>query len=911
VITKTMPAMPVFSQPVIMLCTRLTPPPIPDRLVRRERLLALLEKGTRGKLTLLSAPAGAGKTALLTDWLAHHPGPAAWLTLDKGDNDPLRFFSYLFNALDTLPGSEGDFSALLSNPYNAYEDLLASVLNRLAERTEPAVLILDDYHTIQNQILHDGLVFLLDGLPEGLRIMIATREDLPLPLGRLRAAGQLAEIGGRELRFTVPETKEFFRIAAGLDLPPHDLADLEVRTEGWAAGLQMAGLTLGRMGGSVVVQSAFSGRQHQVMDFLTEEVLTCQPERVRSFLVQASIFERFNADLCQAVFHDSIFPAGEARDTSAAAMLEYCQKSNLFVQPLMGEPGWFRFQKFFLELLRSHLDQAGPEKVKIYQLRAAAWFESRGNFAEAVQYALAAGDFELAAGMIERSLDALLMRCEFAALLQLTAAFPAGWVVEREALAICRAWAVSYSAIKEDLEGLLQSVERRPDSNPSYQGYTAAIRARLAEIAGDSAAAVSHSLQALEYIPAGSALRPVITFFLGEAAFYAGDFKSTRKYMRETASNGRASGNLAIAVSATCRLAKVAKFEGRLRQAEDLYREARDLMAEGRLGGMPFLAGMVEVGMADLYREWDRLEDARRQLEILTDRTGAVHNPNVLVFGLITACGLESLRGNEEAAAALLRQADKIADRHHLFFDITGQWEGMRLQRRLSSGEERQVREWLEDCAGEESGVSPFSSALSRLNQSRGMIALGRLDDAHHILADLTVAAELAGLDGLHIEINLLLALTYMAQGKNTPALQALHQALILGEPQNYRRTFLDKGKGLISLLKLGIKREMWTMDSYGGGLLTEMEADLTARESRSGLHPKEIKPAADLVEPLTAREIEILRLMADGYSNSEIASELVLSVGTVKAHLHHIFGKLGVDGRIRAIQKGKELNLI
>ncbi|UCC62847.1 MAG: AAA family ATPase [Anaerolineae bacterium] len=642
-----------------LLRTKLCVPPVRPALVPRPRLIERLNAGRHGRLTLISAPAGFGKTTLLSEWVSDvgcaipHFGSArvdtpiqnlkseiqnrvAWLSLDEGDNDLARFLTYLLAALRTIPSLEqadvgSSVLAVLQSPgltgvgvpFN--EGLLTDLINDIATADpDPFLLILDDYHEIRASSIHNALTFLLDHQPPQMHLVIATRADPPLPTARLRGRGQLTELRLPDLRFTPEEAAGFLNQVMGLGLSAGDVAALVSRTEGWIAGLQMAAVSMqGREDVAAFVQ-AFAGSNRYILDYLVEEVLQRQPEAVQAFLLQTAVLSRLTGPLCDAVLCRGADEQGSKGDLVTAGplspgasacgqeVLEYLERANLFVVPLDDRREWYRYHRLFADLLRKRLHQMQPDRVPILHRRASGWYECNRLMAPAIDHALSADDFARAADLIERVAEATLMRSEVTTLLRWVESLPDELVRARPALCVYHAYALLLGGRSLDkVEARLRDAGE--DSEP-VSGQAAVLRALVAIFQGQLPRAVELSQQALERLPEGDAfLRSMAAWILSLFCLANGDFRAGSRALDEVVRTSQEMGNVMVAVAAMCNLAKLRSRRGRLYEAKAIYERALALATDRQGQPLP-IASEPLLGLGELCREWNDLEAATRYL---------------------------------------------------------------------------------------------------------------------------------------------------------------------------------------------------------------------------------------------------------------------------------------------------------
>jgi len=608
-----------------LLQTKFYIPPVRPELVPRPHLIERLNAGLHRKLTLISAPAGFGKTTLLSEWVSDFRlwtadfglgangaqirdpkseirNRVAWVSLDEGDNDPARFLSYFVAALQTIEANigEGILSALQSPQPPSMEELLTALINQVSAIPDQFTLVLDDYHLITAQPIHDVLTFLLDHLPGDMHLVIATRADPPLPIARLRGRGQLTELRQADLRFTADEVTEFLNQIMGLGLSADDVAALAFRTEGWIAGLQMVAVSMqGREDISGFI-AEFTGSQHYILDYLIEEVLQRQPEGVQSFLLQTSILERMSGPLCDAVTGTG----------NSHAMLEHLEHANLFVFPLDDNQNWYRYHILFADLLRHRLLEVQPDLVPTLHRRASEWYERNGQVAEAIDHAMSARDFERAACLVELAAEQTMMRSEVATFLSWVEALPDEVVHARPLLHAYQAGMQLMSG--RPVQVVEKHLQKATEADPAglVSGAVSAFRAMLAAYQGDTRQSIELSQQALELLPEGSLfLRGMAAGIRSLGLFYSGDVVAAKQALEEAVRISERAGNLMNAVLAVCHLADLCTIQGQLGEAKAFYDKALELAVDRRGQPQP-IAGIALIGLGAILREWNELEDA-------------------------------------------------------------------------------------------------------------------------------------------------------------------------------------------------------------------------------------------------------------------------------------------------------------
>jgi len=671
------------SDPVLL--TKLFVPPVRANLVPRPALVARLNRGLDGRLTLVSAPAGFGKTTLIVEWLHQTRWPVAWLSLDAGENDPVRFFTYLLAALEQVDPEIGQaVRPMLQAPQSSpWEPLLTGLINDIARASNPFLLVLDDYHLIETRTIHDALAFLLDHLPPppgGMHLVIASRADPPLPIARLRARGQLAELHVADLRFSPDEALTFLNEIMGLSLEAGQIAALERRTEGWIAGLQLAARSMqGREDVSGFIQ-AFTGSHRYVLDYLTEEVFNREPEERQVFLLQTSILDRLTGPLCDAVRFGTAEPPSSSSGTDvryglaepssrysgtviagradSQAILESLDAANLFIIPLDEERCWYRYHHLFADLLRRRLQVEQRDLVPTLHKRASAWYEKNGLIPEAASHALSSGDLGRAASLIEWTGWALLARGEMTTLLGWLDRLPGELTRSRPQLGILGAWALALSGALDRIEPYLQDVDREV-----VPGEVAAIRAYVASHRDDLPRAIALCQRAFERVPQEKWFsRGIVAVILGLAPLSSGDPVAAGRALAEAVRLSQVAGRTYITLIATTMLAEAQEMQGQLCQSVDTYRRALQLATEGSRQPAPS-AGMAYVGMAGLLYEWNDLEGAMRCATKGIELSELGGSADTIEDGYLTLARIHRARGKPDTALEMIQEAERLAQR--------------------------------------------------------------------------------------------------------------------------------------------------------------------------------------------------------------------------------------------------------
>ncbi len=907
----------------VLLATKLhVPRPQPGFVPRRRLVQALGEGLARGRV-LVCAPAGSGKTALLADWARGGGRPVAWLGLDGGDNDPARFWRYAVAALDRArPGLAGRVGPL---PPRSPEGLVTALINELAADPGPdeVLLVLDDYHLVDSGPVHESVAFLLEKLPPGLRVVVSGRADPPLPLARLRARGQLAELRAADLRFTGEEAAALLGETAGPGLPGTAVAALVARTEGWAAGLQLAGLSLRGHADPAGFAAAFSGSHRFVLDYLADEVLDRQTRQVREFLLETSVLERLSGELCDAV-------TGRA---GSQAMLQDIERAGLFVVPLDEVRGWWRYHHLFADLLRARLQAEQPGRVQALHRAAAAWCEEHDLADDAVRHALAAGDTAWAARLIERHVEELLGRSEGATLRRWLSALPTESSRGRPRLCLAQAYGAAMGFQLEALEALLDDAEHafavsgdepyEPSLGPpqgdsvlaNVPAGIAFLRASLARLRGDAALAAGYNRQALAQLGEDEWLmRFFVRWNRAVADWLGGRLGPAERVLAEVLADRRAAGAGFFAGFLPMRvcydLGQVQRAQGNLDAAVATYRRA--LEAAGEDSSQTGLAGPAHVGLAEVLYERDEVDAA------LDHATQGVTLCRQLAFTPPLATGLAGvarIRHAQGDAAGVLEAIGEAgqAGLSPQVITLLNPVPSQRARLLLAQGDVHAAAQWTTAAGLSPDDEPDYPREPAYLVLARVLLAQDDPGPALALLERLLGAAASQGRTGSVIEIQALRALALAACGDHASALGALTEALTLACPQGYVRVFAEEGAPMHALLaqlsaaRPGQQHAARRIDpGYLAGLLRACgQADAVPPPRRAGA------AAAGLAEPLTNRELEVLRLLAAGRSNQRIAHDLVVALDTVKKHVTHVLGKLGAANRTEAAARARQLGLI
>jgi LuxR family maltose regulon positive regulatory protein len=909
--------------PAPILATKLYIPLPRPKAVSRPRLIGLLNAGCAHgcRLTLISAPAGFGKTTLVSEWAAGCDQKVAWLSLDEGDNDPARFLTYLVAALQTIAANIGaGVLGMLQSPQPPpIESILTALLNEITTIPDNFILVLDDYHVIDSKPVDEAITFLLKHLPPQMHLAITTREDPHLPLARLRARGQLTELRAADLRFTPAETTDFLNQVMGLNLTVEDIAALEARTEGWIAGLQLAALSMqGRSDTAGFIQ-AFTGSHRFVLDYLAGEVLERQPERVRNFLLQTAILDRLSGSLCDAVIGNH--PDRTAQD-GGRGMLETLERGNLFLIPLDDQRQWYRYHHLFAEVLQAFLREAQPDLVSTLHRRASVWFEQNDLPAEAIRHALAAKDFERAAELIERVWLAMDISYQSAMWLGWVKALPDELVRARPVVSVGYAWALLDGGDLEASEARLHDAERWLDTptdkmvvvdQEQFRSLPASIataRAYRSLALGDVPSAVKYARQALKLTPADDQVRNMVAISLLRLAQYtSGDLLAAERSLADFHANLRKTGEILTLIGITFLLADIRVALGRLHEAENLYQQSIHI-ATGQGESVPLGTADLYRGLGELYLERGDLETAAQYLLTslkLGERTTLTDWPYRLC---VSRARLKKAQGDLDGALALLDEAERMHIRGPL--PDVHPVAALKVQVWLKQGKLTEALGWAREQGLSVDDDIRYTREFEHITLARILIAAGKsdreadsLDEATRLLGRLLLAAETGGRKGSVIQILLLQALAFQAQDNLPHVLAALERAMAMAEPEGYVRIFVDEGEAMRLLIEKQSRNRNHPLSSYSDKLLAAFTQPVAAPGSAI-IHQK-----SDMIEPLSERELEVVKLLRSELSGPEIAQQLIVSLHTLRTHTNNIFKKLGVNNRRAAVRRAEELALL
>jgi len=935
-----------------LLATKLLIPPVQPHLVPRSRLTDLLDGGLSRKLVLLSAPAGYGKTTLLSEWIqgSHVVPPwagwvsldeedvvppwAGWVSLDEEDNDPARFWAYVIGAIEMAEPNVGKCVRTLLDSVSQcpIQMVLTTIINALSVLSQSPgprfalsahgseappqqefgrnalILVLDDYHMIHARAIHRAMTFLLEHLPPQVHLVIATRTAPPLPLARLRAHDQLLELHGSDLRFRSEEITAFLR-GSGLNLSEERIADLEALTEGWIAGLQLSALSMkSQQGWQIPSRHSLGSDERHISEYLVTEVLNRQTASIKNFLLETSILESLTGSLCDAV-------TGNA---DSRAMLEMLDHANLFIMPLDTRREWYRYQHLFRDTLRARLEETRPNRISLLHRRASEWYEKNGLPSRAITHALAASDFERAADLIELNAPLLWNRGEVSAPLSWLDSLPQELVRSRPRLGLARAWALLGVGQPDAIEPHLKIVEEAlaaREAEPTaaqdtdqLQSEILVIRAFAATIRGDTGRGIELSRRALDQLAADDLrLRTMITHNLAVACEFNGELPTAAQALTEASAVAQAAGDLFLTIVINRHLGLVQRDQGHLREAMQSFRQTIDLAEKNGFQNLP-VVGLHHVGLGDVLRERNDLEGATQHLLKGIDLIKQFCNMFFLVDGYIGLARVKQSQGDVEGGLAILAEASE-AVREQGMPRTVAKIAAHQARLWLMQGNVEAAERWARTDLRRAQVKDYELDNIEQMTLARLLAAQGRAGEAIDCLTRLLRQTEMGGRTGNVIEILSLQALIIESQGDSPRALSTLKRALALAQPEGYLRTFADEGLPMISML-LALRHSKRTGPSDKKERTIAEYVTKVLKACNAADSGQLLSEQGHVADPLSRREIEILQLIVAGLSTRDIAEKLMVSVNTVKAHRKSIYSKLAVGTRLQAIERAKKLHL-
>ncbi len=897
-----------------LVSTKFFIPPTRPELVSRPALLGQLNRGMHRKLTLISAPAGFGKTTLASEWVAGCECPVAWLSLDEADNDTVRFLTYFLTAINQIDGSGSQIGkaalGMLKSPQPPpTEPLLTSLINDFSGDGDPMIFVLDDFHLIETATIHDALSFFVENLPPQLHLVISTREDPLLPLPRLRARDQLTELRAADLRFSSAEAAQFLNQVMGLDLSAEDVAVLEDRTEGWIAGLQLAAISLqGRKDTSQLIRS-FSGSHRLVLDYLIEEVLEQQPERLQNFLLKTSILDRMTASLC-----DALTGMDDGRKT-----LEILEHANLFIIPLDEQRDWYRYHHLFADLMKQRLRRTSTEQMPALHLQASEWFYQNGFYDKAIDHALRAADYDRSAELINELADTLWQTGEHGKLRVWLENLPVEYILSKPLLSISRGYYLHSIGRIDEGDLLLREAENLITKAPKFSaeernklsGRLAVVRALIGTFNGEVPNVIEQANNALKHLPEkDQTWRNLAAISLGDAYSYLGDMAASHRAREEVFKTCEATGDIYYTIVAGLKLASTLREQGELKQTIQLCKQQIQIAKENGFH-QSSLIGCLMALLGEVLAEMNQLDEAYQfaapGVEI------AKHGGNLTLLGYSYLYLMRVLfsRGDFAGAENIFREVAKLNRETTVPEWLNLQLANWQVRIDLVRGDVETASKWADNTGPSTSLTSRKVEAVDFLQMfdfilfARILAAQNQPVKAGELLNQLLGHAEKGGRITRIIEILLLQALNYRVQGDQARAIFSLERAIHLSKPAGFLRIYVDEGQPAAQLLYEGLSRGIAT--EYIQQLLAAFPLDELEPQTREGIQPL----SSELVEPLSEREIEVLNLIAEGLTNQEIATRLYLSLNTIKVHARNIYGKLGVTNRTQAVTRARALGLL
>jgi LuxR family maltose regulon positive regulatory protein len=901
-----------------LLKTKLFIPYSRQDVIPRPHLTKRLNDGLRGGLTLVTAPAGFGKTTLVSTWISEQESPVAWLSLDENDNDLNRFLTYLVAALRNISNGIGIgvLTVLQSSQKPQTEVLLTILVNEIATIERPFILVLDDCHLINDQPVNEALEFLIYHLPANLHLVLIGRVELPIPFSRLRVGGQLTEIRSDDLRFSLEETTNLLNKRMTLDLTNEDIRALETRTEGWIAGLQLAALSLQGRSDKHEFVKAFSGTHIHIIDYLVEEVLSRQSDEIRSFLCRTSILGQMCAPLCDAILGLS----------NSRQILRELQEAELFLIPLDLDMHWFRYHHLFADFLRLCLEDEQIDQIANLHCRAAEWYEANGYVDDALDHFLAAEAYTEAARLVEGHGRDLLEQSQLATLMKWVEKIPDEYVCKRPWLCVYHAWALRLSGAKFQIvesqiidarkalekQGLLtlqtdfdEQAEISVEESHRLMGHIIALRAFQALYTERIPQVIKLAEQAKTYNPEEGFVRSSIGFALGWAYRFSGDLVASHQAFDETTSVSIKTGNIYMAVAAKCRNGYGKVLSGQLHQAAEHLREAENLSTSTDGLHLP-VVGYAYVYLAGVLFEWNDLDRAMQYAVDGIEQCEQVGYIMDQIVGYVYLVRVRLAMGDWDGAQEACKNAKQLSQMMKDYVYALRWVEDCEVRLWVAQGDLDALSRWVQECGLNVDDDLTFMRDIDYIILARALLALANshssysLIDTETLLKRMQVMAETAGWNGKLIEILVLQALLFHKKGDEEGALNSLAEALTLAKPEGNIRTFIDEGQPMAELLRVGESRGIET--HYIHLLLDALDP------VRKINHPGPVKP---LIEQLSERELEVLKMLATDLSGPEIARELSIALSTVRYHTNNIYGKLSVNNRRAAVRMADKLNIL
>jgi LuxR family maltose regulon positive regulatory protein len=918
----------VTDQPGLrLLHTKLLIPGAHPVIIERAKLNRKLASGLNNRLVLVTAPAGYGKTTLLSKHFETSSSPTAWVSLDERDNEPIRFWSYFIAALQTLDTGLGKTAqAMLISPQPPpAENILVSLINDIVQFKDDYTICLDDYHAITHPEINEGMVFLVENLPQQMHLVIAGRTEPDFPLPILRTRRQILEIDASDLRFSYEEVAQFLNQLMDLDLSVENINKIDQATEGWAAGIQLAALSLQAAEDKSHQLETFTGEHRFIFDYLAQEVLNTQTTEVQKFLLKTAVLDQLNGSLCDSLLDGNV-GGEESFYSSSQAILDHLESSNLFIFPLDQQRQWYRYHRLFSEFLKTQLEiKLDPVEIKQLHAKASEWFKHNNMIASAIDHAVKAGDYIEAASLIDGDVNEIFSRSELIPLTIWLEELPPGIFNSQPKLDVIAAWAYLSTGNSDQVQSHLQNVENvlavKADGSPESLAQPQEIRGALAEICCirtslsfnqfDLTEALTLINRCQEYLSndvesglfndkrdilAVNYFNQGIIFDLnGEITNASESFSKTITLNEE---------NLHLIPMAISHLARLQELQGLLHDAEGTYLEAMRITDQHPYP-LP-LSGLADIGLGNILCERNQLDQAMVQLRNGVKLGQMWSLGGVLSSGFIGLARVAMAKGNVDEANHLLEEAIEIVGNLQTGWQIP-LIESYQALTWARQGDLDSAEDWSHKCGLDPEQPVEFNQELIAIALARVWIAMGKFDEARDLLKKLVKSNNARQAWGQVIQIKIFDSLAAYLQDDFESSFDSIEQALELAKNGYYQRIFLDEGEIMQQILVGTAQRSSMDPDSqlkqYIGQLLNAFEAEPFSSS-------KEFDQLASLLNPLSERELEVIRLLEEGLSNQEIAARLHISLNTVKAHLKSIYGKLGVNNRVQAIAKGRELGL-
>lgn len=908
-----------------ILTTKLFIPPLRQQSVLRPHLLQKLDEGLKNhkQLILVSAPPGFGKTSLVSEWANQTALKTAWLGLDESDNDPGHFWRYIVAALQTISPEigQGVVSGFQAPQPPPLLDLITGLINDLSRQQMDILLILDDYHLIEVENIHETFNFFIDHLPPNLYLAVCARSDPPLQLSRRRGRGLLCEIRAADLRFSLAETNRLLNETLHLELSEEDILSLEHRTEGWVAGLQMAGLSLSGIPDKRHFIEDFSGDDRYVADYLLEEVLRRQPQATQNFLLKTSILGRLNASLCEAV-------TGEKNSQNLLAELE---RANLFLFPLDNHREWFRYHHLFASLLEQHFQKnEGKGALNLLRMKASQWYEEHHFYLEAIEMCFYSQDMEEVAHLLDKYQHDIFQMGELVALLKWGGKIPEQLLRSYPKLIMGLAWAASATQQSAQTQLYCQMIESIFDIKletflqiENLDSLAPLQRSAMIEVAVLNAPTLLSQFtfplmmqmgqRALPYLTPEydqqpylfnppSQLRPPLVYLLGYTNFIAGNTEQANALLNDAVESAILQGNTHIVALSMAQLGTIQMAQGSLQQAKATFQKAADTEEKMTFLYSPYFSQSWH-GLALLAYEANDLKQTEEYCQRALKLAKSWESSELLFPVYVLMARHQVLAGNWTEVDRNLQCIKNLSSA--FLKTVSGGWEVFQAWVELKRGHSGQVLHWVETFNPAQMAPIDFFQEIEEVNAARLMLAANHLEEASRLVENRLPLLKNTDRTGHLIEFMAVESVLRQAQNRLPEAEAAVKQALELAESRGYLRVFLDEGPKMHELLAK-------TQPSFTGSLRIYTQRLLDAFPQKNApVFDSILPPDQSLIEPLSEREIEVLRLISSGVSNADIASQLFISVNTVKKHITNIFNKLGVENRVLAIEKSRQLKLL